>query len=337
VLAVANQKGGVGKTTTAVNLATALAATRRRVLLIDLDPQGNASTGLGVPRGDRAVSSYQVITSQRGAADAVRPSGIEHLDLIPAESALAGAEIELATEERREGRLREALAPLQEAGAYEFVLIDCPPSLGLLTLNALVAADAVLVPLQCEFFALEGLSQLVQTIALVQCDLNPRLRLEGIVLTMFDRRNNLSVAVAADARAYFGHQVFETMIPRNVRVSEAPSHGKPVLLYDFRSPGAQAYVQLAAEFLRTAPPTSPRRPGRRARSPSRCSSRARSSRAGRSRRRASQSSPPRSGRAACCSRCWCGRWPRTRRATRSSPASAAGGPLRPPGCTRCRR
>jgi chromosome partitioning protein len=250
VLAVANQKGGVGKTTTAVNLATALAATRRRVLLIDLDPQGNASTGLGVPRGARAVSSYQVITSQRRAADAVRPSGIEHLDLIPAESALAGAEIELATEERREGRLREALAPLQEAGAYEFVLIDCPPSLGLLTLNALVAADAVLVPLQCEFFALEGLSQLVQTIALVQCDLNPRLRLEGIVLTMFDRRNNLSVAVAADARAYFGHQVFETMIPRNVRVSEAPSHGKPVLLYDFRSPGAQAYVQLAAEFLR---------------------------------------------------------------------------------------
>ena len=252
VFAVANQKGGVGKTTTAVNLATALAASRRRVLLIDLDPQGNASTGLGVPRSDRAISSYQLLTADAAASAAIRRTGIEHLDIVPAEAGLAGAEVELAGEERREHRLLDVLAPVRAGRAYDFILVDCPPSLGLLTLNALVAADAVLVPLQCEFFALEGLSQLVHTIALVQRELNPRLTVEGIVLTMFDRRNNLSEAVAADARAVFGDQVFDTVIPRSVRISEAPSHGKPVLLYDFRSPGAQAYVQLAAEFLRRA-------------------------------------------------------------------------------------
>jgi chromosome partitioning protein len=247
-LAIANQKGGVGKTTTAINLATALAATGEAVLLIDLDPQGNASTGLGIARDDRPTGSYRLIADGVPASDAIRDSMIPGLAIIPAEADLAGAEIELVDVERREFRLREALAALR-SGPYAFVLIDCPPSLGLLTLNALVAVDAVLVPLQCEFFALEGISQLMRTIDMVHRGLNPGLELQGIVLTMFDRRNNLSDQVAADARGFFGARVYETVIPRNIRISEAPSHGKPVLLYDYRSAGAQAYIQLARELL----------------------------------------------------------------------------------------
>ncbi len=238
----------MGKTTTAINLATALAATGESVLLIDLDPQGNASTGLGIARDDRPTGSYRLIADGVPASAATRDSMIPGLAVIPAEADLAGAEIELVDVDRREFRLRDALAPLR-AGPYAFVLIDCPPSLGLLTLNALVAADAVLVPLQCEFFALEGISQLMRTIDMVRRGLNPGLNLQGIVLTMFDRRNNLSDQVAADARGFFGAQVYETVIPRNIRISEAPSHGKPVLLYDYRSAGAQAYIHLARELL----------------------------------------------------------------------------------------
>jgi chromosome partitioning protein len=250
ILAIANQKGGVGKTTTAINLATALAAIEESVLLIDLDPQGNASTGLGIPRTDRPAGSYRVLTDNLSLIDAARQTSIANLALITAEADLAGAEIELVGLDRREFRLRDALTELRRSSPYSFVLIDCPPSLGLLTLNGLVAADAVLVPLQCEFYALEGISGLVRTIEMVKRGLNPALRLQGIVLTMFDRRNNLSELVAADARGFFGATVYDTVIPRNIRISEAPSHGKPVLLYDFRSPGAQAYVRLAGEVLR---------------------------------------------------------------------------------------
>ena len=251
ILAIANQKGGVGKTTTAINLATALAAVGERILLIDLDPQGNASTGLGVPRSDRNTGSYRLLMDNGELAEAVRETTISNLSLVTAEAGLAGAEIELVGLDRREFRLRDALAPLRAGHSpYQFVLIDCPPSLGLLTLNGLVAADAVLVPLQCEFYALEGISGLVRTIDMVKRGLNPHLRLQGIVLTMFDKRNNLSDLVAADARGFFGETVYETVIPRNIRISEAPSHGKPVLLYDFRSPGAQAYIRLAGELVR---------------------------------------------------------------------------------------
>ncbi len=249
ILAIANQKGGVGKTTTAINLATALAATGETILLIDLDPQGNASTGLGIARDDRAAGSYRLIADAGPIADAIRPGIVPGLSVIPAEADLAGAEIELVDVERREYRLRDALAPLRH-GPYGFVVIDCPPSLGLLTLNALVAADAVLVPLQCEFFALEGISQLMRTIEMVRRGFNPGLALQGIVLTMYDRRNNLSDQVAEDARGFFGARVYDTVIPRNIRISEAPSHGKPVLLYDHRSAGAQAYIHLAGELLR---------------------------------------------------------------------------------------
>ncbi len=251
ILAIANQKGGVGKTTTAINLATALAAVGEQVLLVDLDPQGNASTGLGISRTDRATGSYRLITDDLPLSEATRTTCIPNLSLVTAEADLAGAEIELVGLDRREFRLRTALEPLRAgANRFNFVLIDCPPSLGLLTLNGLVAADAVLVPLQCEFYALEGISGLIRTIEMVKRGLNPSLRLQGIVLTMFDRRNNLSDLVAADARGFFGATVYETVIPRNIRISEAPSHGKPVLLYDFRSPGAQAYVRLAGELLR---------------------------------------------------------------------------------------
>jgi chromosome partitioning protein len=218
-----------------------------RVLLIDLDPQGNASTGLGVDRRKRAVGTYTMLLDEQDPGRLVQTTLIPGLDIIPADPDLAGAEIELVGMERREFRLRDALAKL---AGYEYVLIDCPPSLSLLTLNGLVAASAVLVPLQCEFFALEGISQLVHTIDLVKRGLNPRLVLQGIVLTMFDRRNNLSDLVAADARSFFGDRVYETVIPRNIRISEAPSHGKPVLLYDRTSAGALAYVKLAEEVLR---------------------------------------------------------------------------------------
>jgi chromosome partitioning protein len=251
IIAVANQKGGVGKTTTAINLATALAVAGHRVLVVDLDPQGNASTGLGVQRSRRGTGTYHALLGLAGIAAAEIPTQVHNLSLLPAGAELAGAEIELASfEAGRELRLRAALEDLHTAKPADFVIIDCPPSLGLLTLNALCAADGVLVPLQCEFFALEGLSQIVQTVERVRQQHNPHLMLQGIVLTMFDRRNNLSELVAADVRSFFGNQVYHTVIPRNVRVSEAPSHGKPVLLYDLRSPGAQAYLQLAAEFLR---------------------------------------------------------------------------------------
>ncbi|MCO6415294.1 ParA family protein [Siccirubricoccus sp. KC 17139] len=250
VIALANQKGGVGKTTTAINLATVLAADRR-VLLLDLDPQGNASTGLGVDRAARGAGTYALLTGDRPLAELIRPTPVPTLSLIPADTDLAGAEVELVALEDRDRRLRNVFtADAARLAEYDYIFLDCPPSLGLLTLNALVAADSVLVPLQTEFFALEGVSQIVQTIERVRRALNPGLALEGIALTMYDRRNNLSELVAQDVRGFFKEKVFETVIPRNVRVSEAPSHGLPVTLYDSRSPGAQAYVALADELRR---------------------------------------------------------------------------------------
>ncbi len=248
IVAIANQKGGVGKTTTAINLATALALSGERVLVIDLDPQGNASTGFGVERRARAPGTYAMLAEGGKPQEIARATEIEKLHIIPADPDLTGAEIELVALNRREFRLRDALIPADVKG-FAHIVLDCPPSLTLLTLNGLVAADTVLVPLQCEFFALEGLSQLTRTIDRVRRNLNARLQLEGIVLTMFDRRNNLSDLVAADARSFFGDRVFNTVIPRNIRLSEAPSHGKPVMLYDKSSAGAQAYVRLAEEFV----------------------------------------------------------------------------------------
>lgn len=247
IIAIANQKGGVGKTTTAINLATALAAVDKKALLVDLDPQGNASTGLGLSLTDRDVNIYHILMDDAQIGDVIRRTEIPGLDIIPSGLDLSGAEIEIIDVERREFRLRNALRGVNLP--YDYVLIDCPPALGLLTVNALAAADAVLVPLQCEFFALEGLSQLTRTIERIKANFNPRLALQGIVLTMVDRRNNLSLMVEEDVRAHFADLVYNTVIPRNVRVSEAPSHGRPVLIYDINCAGSQAYLNLAGEVI----------------------------------------------------------------------------------------
>jgi chromosome partitioning protein len=251
VLAVSNQKGGVGKTTTAINLGTALAAIGQRVLIVDMDPQGNASTGLGVPRETRRVTIYDVIVDGRSVDEAAVATAVPGLHIIPADADMSGAEIELSQADRRSYRLRDALAAQAsgEGAPFDYVLIDCPPSLNLLTLNAMAAADAVLVPLQCEFFALEGLTQLMKTVDMVRQSLNPKLEIQGLVLTMYDRRNALSGQVEADVRAHFGDKVYDSVIPRNVRVSEAPSFGKPALIYDLKCAGSQAYLRLAREVV----------------------------------------------------------------------------------------
>jgi len=250
-IAVANQKGGVGKTTTAINLATALAAIGRRVLLIDLDPQGNASTGLGVGASKRERSSYDVLIGSSGLAEAAIATRVPRLDLVPATVDLSGAEIEMVGLADRAHRLYKALTAAPPR--WDVCLIDCPPSLGLLTVNALVAARHLLVPLQCEFFALEGLSQLLQTVERIRVAFNPELSILGVALTMFDRRNNLSQAVAEDVRACLGAAVFDTIVPRNVRLSEAPSHGLPALIYDLKCPGSEAYIRLARELIGRLP------------------------------------------------------------------------------------
>jgi len=255
VIAVANQKGGVGKTTTAINLGTALAATGKRVLIVDLDPQGNASTGLGIHRSNRARSSYEVLIGEASVADAVLPTSVPKLDIVPATVDLSGAEIELVEYEERTHRLDHALSAVGDR--WDVILIDCPPSLGLLTINAMVAADSLLVPLQCEFFALEGLSQLLSTVERIRSRFNPGLAILGVALTMYDRRNRLTEQVSTDVRAVLGKVVFDTVIPRNVRLSEAPSHGVPALIYDYRCSGSEAYMALARELIGRLPPAKP--------------------------------------------------------------------------------
>lgn len=249
IITIANQKGGVGKTTTAINLATALAAIGERVLIVDLDPQGNASTGLGIDRSERRVSAYDVITGAVQLDEAVMDTAVPNLHLIASTLDLLGVEMEIADAPDRVLRLRKALAHNAAGSGFGYVLIDCPPSLNLLTLNAMAAADAVLVPMQCEFFALEGLSQLLETVRQVRSSVNPHLEIQGIVLTMYDGRNNLAKQVVDDVRAFMGDKVYRTVIPRNVRVSEAPSHGKPAILYDLGCAGSQAYLQLASELI----------------------------------------------------------------------------------------
>ncbi|HTL64390.1 MAG TPA: ParA family protein [Pseudolabrys sp.] len=252
VLGIANQKGGVGKTTTAINLGTALAAIGEHVLIVDLDPQGNASTGLGIERRSRRTSTYDVLTGAAPMRDAVLPTAVPQLYIAPSTLDLSGLELEIGQQRDRAFRLRNALRQLNTgARPYDFtyVLVDCPPSLNLLTVNAMAAADSILVPLQCEFFALEGLSQLLKTVEQVRTTLNPTLSIHGIVLTMYDSRNNLSNQVVADVRQFMGNKVYETIIPRNVRISEAPSYGKPVLVYDLKCVGSEAYLRLATEII----------------------------------------------------------------------------------------
>jgi chromosome partitioning protein len=250
VLAIANQKGGVGKTTTAINLGTALAAIGETVLIVDLDPQGNASTGLGIERRDRRTSTYDVLAANRPMREAIVPTAVPRLHIAPSTMDLSGLELEIGQQRDRAFHLRNALNALNTTGeAYSYVLVDCPPSLNLLTVNSMAAADAILVPLQCEFFALEGLSQLLKTVDQVKTTLNPKLSIHGIVLTMFDARNNLANQVVADVRQFMGRKVYNTVIPRNVRVSEAPSYGKPVLVYDLKCVGSEAYLKLATEVI----------------------------------------------------------------------------------------
>lgn len=255
VLVVANQKGGVGKTTTAINLGTALAAIGERVLIVDLDPQGNASTGLGIDHKSRAASTYDVLLGEKTLAEVIQPTAVPRLCVAPSTLDLLGVELEIAGDKDRTFKLRAAIQALgqreveREDERFTYLLIDCPPSLNLLTVNALAASDSVVVPLQCEFFALEGLSQLLKTVDQVRKSLNPRLTIHGVVLTMYDPRNNLATQVVEDVRAFMGDKVYQTIIPRNVRVSEAPSHGKPVLLYDLKCNGSQAYLRLASEVI----------------------------------------------------------------------------------------